>query len=315
MAKKCPNCGSTMTDRDVFCGHCGASVPGAAPTQVAPPPAAPPTSPAEEPSDGKSKLVLAGGATLVIVGVLGVALCLCLVVVAIAVGMLVSPEPTPTPRPTRTPRSSPTYTPRPSPTRTPRPSPTRTPRSSPTSESITTAYTDNFGKDEGNWSLTTSTNGKRWIEDGELHIEVRKANYVVWSRLKDYRYSDLTVEVDARVVSGTGGNYGLLFRMEDNSNFYRFVVSTSGNYKVVKLVGKQWKTIKGWTKSSAIKTGKSKNHLKVVAQGSTISVYANETKLTTVTDDAHTRGQVALIAAAGSTVDFEVAFDNFQVKP
>jgi hypothetical protein len=319
-----------MADRDVFCGECGARVPvPAAPVHVTLPPAGPPARPAEEVDDGRSGLVLVGGVVAAIAGAVVVVVCLCLVVGAVGLGLLL---PTMGTTPTQVVRTVvvkktvvkptarevevtkvPTRTPRPSPTRTPRPSPTATRRASPTVTTATT-YTDNFSQDRGNWSLTTSSNGKRWLEDGELHIKVLTANYVIWSRLKDYHYDDLTMEVDARVVSGSGGNYGLLFRVENNNNYYRFVVSTTGRYRVMKLVNRSWKTIKDWTTSSAVKTGKSTNRLKVVARGSSITVHANGQELTTITDSDFTRGEVALIAAAGTAADFEVAFDNFEVK-
>jgi hypothetical protein len=322
-----------MVDRDVFCGECGARVPvPAAPVHVTLPSAGPPAPPAEEADDGKGRLVLVGGVVAVIAGAVVVVVCLCLVVGTVGLGLLLpTMETTPTQvvrtvvvrktvvRPTARvveATKAPTRTPRPSPTRTPRPSSTATRRASPTSTTSTTSttYTDNFSQDRGNWSLTTSSNGERWLEDGELHIKVLTANYVIWSRLKDYRYDNLTMEVDARVVSGSGGNYGLLFRVENSNNYYRFVVSTTGRYRVMKLVNRSWKTIKGWTTSSAVKTGSTENHLKVVAQGSSITVYANGQELTTVTDSDFTHGEVALIAAAGTTADFEVAFDNFEVK-
>jgi hypothetical protein len=319
-----------MADRDVFCGECGARVPvPAAPVHVTLPPAGPPVPPAEEADDGKGRLVLVGGVVAAIAGVVVVAVCLCLGVGTVGLGLLL---PTMGTTPTRVVRTVvvretvvrptarvveatklPTRTPRPSPTRTQRPSPTATRRASPTLTTSTT-YTENFSQDRGNWTLTTSSNGERWLEDGELHIKVLTANYVIWSRLEDYRYDDLTMEVDARVVSGSGGNYGLLFRVENNDNYYRFVVSTTGRYRVMKLVNRSWENLKSWTTSSAVKTGKSTNRLKVVAQGSSITVYANGQELTAVTDSDFTRGEVALVAAAGTTADFEVAFDNFEVK-
>lgn len=304
MAKQCSNCGTMMADGDTFCGFCGARESGVTPSPIA-------QVPSKEGDGGGKGFLVAGGAAAVIAVVIVVVVCLCLVcVVALGLGFpAMGPTPTPTrPAPTRTPLVVPTRTTRPAPTAT------RGAGASPTAPSTTGAYTDDFSK-EGSWKLGPSSNGNRWLENGELNVIVEQANYVVWSRLQGYEYGDLTVEVDARVVKGSGGNYGLLFRVEDDDNFYRFVIGTDGRYRVMKLVNRSWSSIKSWTSSSAIKTGADTNRLKVVAQGTSITVYANGQELTTVTDSALARGEVALVAAAGSTADFQVAFDNLEVRP
>jgi len=322
MTRRCPNCGAVLAERDVFCGDCGARVPVAAPTTIAQPPMPPAPPPAAEPASGKGKFVLAGGAAVAVAvaGVAAVVVCLCLVVI-VASGVLNPPAPTPTlvARATRTlPPRQPTATPiRPTSTLPSLPTATRRPSPGPTrpATAVSTAYTDDFGKDSGNWNLAASSSGKRWIADGELHIEVTVANYVVWAGLQNREYVDVAAEVNARVASGTGGNYGLLFRIKDDDNFYRFVISTGGSYRIVKLVGKQWKTIQDWARSSAIRTDGATNRLKVVARGPSITVYANGQKLATVTDADHPVGGVALVVAAGSETGFHVAFDDFQVRP
>ncbi|MBU0491137.1 MAG: DUF1080 domain-containing protein [Chloroflexi bacterium] len=303
-------------------------------------PPAPPSPPSAPPA-GDNKTILGCGIAALVAGVLLVCACVCLALggvvwftvqdeggtagrsptrtrVVVITERPVTVRPKATARPVDTAR--PEATARKSPTRvveaterviTTTPVPEATARPSTGSA----AFADDFSTDRGDWNVADSTNGKRWIADGEFYIQITQANYVVWSLLRDREYQDVEVKVDAHAVSGTGGNYGLVFRAEDTSNFYRFEVSDAGKYKLAKLVSRSWKTVKDWTSASAISKGTATNTLKVEVRGSSITLYANDTKLVTITDSDFGKGSVGLVVGAGSTGDFTAAFDNLEVAP
>ncbi|HXX77210.1 MAG TPA: hypothetical protein VEI53_01865, partial [Ktedonobacteraceae bacterium] len=65
--------------------------------------------------------------------------------------------------------------------------------------------------------------------------------------------------------------------------------------------------------SAAIVTGLNQtNTLGIVAQGSTLTIYVNKQKVTSVTDSSFTHGQIAVFADA-TNQPTEVAFSNAKV--
>jgi hypothetical protein len=139
----------------------------------------------------------------------------------------------------------------------------------------------------------------------------------VWTTYDKGVYQDLAMEMDGRKVSGSDTNdYGLIFRLVDRGNFYRFVVSSQGQYTLDQYLKSNWNTIKKWTTHSAIKKGTEINHLKVIAQGSTFQLYVNDTLVDTITDNSIPQaGKVALSGGSYDAPNVHVAFDNVQVLP
>ena len=154
---------------------------------------------------------------------------------------------------------------------------------------------------------------RRYFEDGEYHILVKKAAWVSWGDT-DTEFSDFSLEVEAHLVDGAGeGQYGLIFREEDGDNFYMFNISHNGMYKLRKQVDDEWQNIIEWTESSHVRTGTSTNHLRVVCRGSEITMYVNGHYLDTVTDHSFSAGKLGVFAGTFNEPNFHVAFDNLIV--
>lgn len=117
-------------------------------------------------------------------------------------------------------------------------------------------------------------------------------NHFVW--LPDQSYADFTLESQARFVEGPQAwTYGLIFRFKDENNFYLFLVGYNGDYVVDKRVDGEWQRLQDWTISPALHASQA-NRLRVTCQGNQISVFANDTLLTTVIDDSFDTGSVGL---------------------
>jgi hypothetical protein len=67
------------------------------------------------------------------------------------------------------------------------------------------------------------------------------------------------------------------------------------------------------TSSKYIKQGTAKNVLRVLAEGSEISLYINSFLVTTVTDDSIASGQVGVYAGTGENDRTEVYFSRFAI--
>ncbi|MBA7617235.1 hypothetical protein ES703_24547 [subsurface metagenome] len=175
-------------------------------------------------------------------------------------------------------------------------------------------YEDDFSDPDSGWLRESYEDREYDYEAGEYHILVKEFDWSAWAWNRNVgRLTDFTLEIDARLVSGPNeSSYGVIFRLKDGDNFYRFLVSGDGYYLVGMLLDDEWIELQSKTKSAFIKEGNSTNHLKVVCQDSQIEVYVNGHHLTTVTDNSFAEGYV------GVTVDTieptsHVAFDNIRI--
>jgi len=174
-------------------------------------------------------------------------------------------------------------------------------------------YKDDFSFSGSGWAQASKEDVEYDYEGGEYYIENKKYDWVFWTVNRNAGwFDDFALEIDARLVSGPKEtHYGLLFRHQDNDNFYFFRVSGDGYYSVDKQLDDRWKTIQRKRQSDFIEEGNSTNHLKVVCKGSQIVVYVNGYHLATFTDDSFHGGYVA-IAVATNKPNGRVAFDNIR---
>jgi tetratricopeptide (TPR) repeat protein len=75
----------------------------------------------------------------------------------------------------------------------------------------------------------------------------------------------------------------------------------------------QWVTLVDWTASPFIHKGRAKNRLKVICQGSQISLYVNDRHLTDFSDVSYSHGDIGLFAGTLSQGGVHISFDNLKV--
>lgn len=178
-------------------------------------------------------------------------------------------------------------------------------------------FKDDFetSKVGGAWGCLRGENQSNYYEAGEYIINVVPADS--WWRVQAGRsFGDSIVEVEATPTAGPDDNvYGLMTGWQNWSNYYLFMISGDGYFRLSKREGGNWTRNDPWTRSEAIKLGKATNLLQVQRQGETLSFYANGVKLADYVDGSFPEGNAGLIA--GTTAcgggNLTVAFDNFSV--
>ncbi len=219
------------------------------------------------------------------------------------------PPPTATPLPTATVPPTGTFTPAPSATRTATPVPTAT--STPATET-SVVFEDDFSGSKCILSTVDDATRTYACADGEYTMGFKNPNWSGWVTYSG-QYDDSVVEVDARAISGAQVTYGIAFRRASSGDFYDFVLSPRGRYSLQYYSAQKWTALIPWTDSPAVSTGTGKNHLKVVAQGSLIALYANDQFLRSIEDSALSRGTAGLYSNTSNPTD-RVAFDNFSIS-
>lgn len=180
---------------------------------------------------------------------------------------------------------------------------------------VTTAWSDDFSA-PGPWLAESDAAAQVGVQDGVLRIFVAVPNQLAWT-VAGRDLGDFHLTVDATQVAGPDDNeYGVLARVQDNSNFYRFSISGDGYFLVSKFVDGSPEPLNGnWTPSQAIHLGQATNVVEVIAEGSTFTFVVNGEQLAQVDDGQFAHGDIGLYAGSFYEGGVEVSFDNLRVEP
>lgn len=169
----------------------------------------------------------------------------------------------------------------------------------------------------GNWLTEGDVSGQAVVLDEALIIQVHEPFTGQYAALQDPLFDDFVVEVDATQLEGSlNSSYGLLFRVQDNQQFYRFDITGNGKYIVEKRVlpGEWVRLSNGWVDTDAVLTGlETTNRLRVEADGDALKFYVNNNQVFETEDSSYPSGMIAVDAATFNQGGLLVAFDNVLV--
>jgi hypothetical protein len=98
----------------------------------------------------------------------------------------------------------------------------------------------------------------------------------------NYSYDDFVLDVDAAMLGGAQTNGAIvLFRMQDDLNYYRFDLTYDGFYAISKAVNGELFPVSAYPydPTPGINVGQVSNHIQIWAQGSTFKFFVNGTQL------------------------------------
>lgn len=179
------------------------------------------------------------------------------------------------------------------------------------------------------------------VENGALVLEANAEHSLPFSAAAPY-FDDFDLTVQAQALGGPLNNgFGVVFRLRDPRNYYLFLVSSDGYYRVVREVDGVQRELSTWIPSSAVSQGIGAiNHLRVVAQDNTFRFFVNGQPLalclpadpthystyneltgecqggsmiTTLVDSSIGAGRLGVIVMALDEPGVRVAFDNLVV--
>jgi serine/threonine protein kinase len=129
-------------------------------------------------------------------------------------------------------------------------------------------------------------------------------------------YDNAAFQVDVSLLAGSDA--GLILRATDQQ-FYEFGIDNQGNYFFRRhdpdgAGGGSFTDLIPATRSDAIRPGKRKNTLLVIANGSNFDLFINSVLVGEYQDSSYTNGQVGFSVETYSTVNAgEASFSNFKV--
>jgi hypothetical protein len=181
-------------------------------------------------------------------------------------------------------------------------------------------YADDFSTPDGGWKTASDEAIKIAVQDGALHFTIDDLDTIAWSTPKDKRFGDFVLDVDATQVDGPNDNtYGVIFRYQDDRNFYRLDISGDGYFAVFKRKDGTWSKLQDYVETPAVKQGNATNHLQVIAKGNQFTFNVNGETVKTFSDGDFPNGNLGV--TAGTLFDnagVHIAFDNLtvnEVKP
>lgn len=179
-------------------------------------------------------------------------------------------------------------------------------------------FQDDFSRTSSGWDRVNVADGMTDYDNGVYRIVVNTDNTDVWAN-PGLNFTDVAIEVQATKAGGPDDNdFGIICRYMDVNNWYSFIISSDGYYGIVKVKDGYQELLGMDTMepSNAINQGAATNTIRAECIGSTLSLYANGTLLTTQTDSEFASGDVGLLAGTFDIVGTDITFDNFTVyKP
>ena len=193
--------------------------------------------------------------------------------------------------------------------------------SKPSPGAKTVLYFDNLSQWQDEWNPEyDGSQGKIFYSGGSLHIrDTNPPEWILFDTLNK-NFSDFILDVDATLIDGTTDNsQGVFIRSADSYNKYNFVIFKNGYYiekrEHIDLITGKSTSLTPWTRSNFIKSGiGATNHIRIEANGNTLSLSVNGHLLSTVTDNRFREGNVGFILGSIPSNSFtEVAFSNLTI--
>ena len=179
-------------------------------------------------------------------------------------------------------------------------------------------YWDDFSNDL-TWVGPNFDGAMNVWEDGRLRATDFLADKFLWwsTTIPDIDAGNLYVEVTAEVGECAGKDAtGMAVRVEpvNRDSGYMLEFSCDGSYRIRKLVSGTIQTLYAWTPSDLILSGSnSTNVLGFLAEGTTLTVFANGEVLSSVEDSTFFLGNFGLYSDAALTPGLTVYFDDFNL--
>ena len=141
-------------------------------------------------------------------------------------------------------------------------------------------YVAAFDDDSSDWEQAEGNQMSAQLVDGMMRISVRSAGRGQMATANPH-FGDFDIQTQARMREGIfdGNNengYGIIFRRHDPENYYVFLVSNDGSYRVRRIADGVPFLLNDWVWTDAINTDLGAlNTLRVVGDGDVFQFYIN----------------------------------------
>ena len=184
-------------------------------------------------------------------------------------------------------------------------------------EQWTTLVFDHFASNDNNWLIGNKSDEyfapfSQVIADGRYRWEAttNRPSSLSTAWLRGYQVSDFHLIAHGKHIVGskTGSSWGLLFRVQDNQNFYWFRMTDSQLFGVSVVEKSQWTNLVDWKRTDVIKPN-GVNQLEVVARDTHFVFLINGEIVSEVDNNDHFGQGLVGVAIEGYTQGEKTVFD------
>jgi hypothetical protein len=178
-----------------------------------------------------------------------------------------------------------------------------------------TIYYDDFSDPESGWHTQSSDDHSALYDWGGLRFRINRADFDMWS-YPPQEYSDAIIWVEAAKLEGTDDNaFGLLCRIQENGDFYAFLISSDGYAGIARRQSGIYQMLSGdsMTYTEAVSSLTGLYRLRASCDGSELSFYVNDLLVATATGEGLVTGKVGVLAGTYAQAGVDIFFDNFIV--
>jgi thiol-disulfide isomerase/thioredoxin len=148
-------------------------------------------------------------------------------------------------------------------------------------------------------------------------VNITEAHKYDVSSVSENSFSNFVIQTDVEITNNAHEYHGLMFRQQDNRNFYSFRITPDGNFQfdVWHTGDYSFDTILGPTQSDSINHGSGQiNTLKVIANNDNFALYINGQYVGSVSDSRFQSGKVGVLSCTcdGSSTT-SATFSNFSL--
>jgi len=175
---------------------------------------------------------------------------------------------------------------------------------------------DNFTSRDNNWLAGDRASEyfaplHQVIEGGRYRWEATlgRVSSISTAWLEGYQIADFHLSINCKHVSGSkaASSWGVIFRIQDNYNYYWFRMTDSLFFAVSLIKDGEWQNLVEWTRTNTIKPY-GVNQLEVIGHDAHFVCLINGQIVSEVDDDHFSRG-LAGMAVEGYTSGEKTTFD------
>lgn len=166
------------------------------------------------------------------------------------------------------------------------------------------------------WSLSSRPEGGVALSKNELTIAIKENKAYIFSVREEPILSDFYLEISAspNLCKGTD-EYGLLLRVTDSGDYYRFSLSCDSQVRLDRVVASTASSPQPWLLSGDVPPGApSISRLGVRAEGNEMRFFVNGQYQFTVTDPMLPRGRIGVFARSTGANAVTINFSNLVIR-
>ncbi len=166
------------------------------------------------------------------------------------------------------------------------------------------------------WQTSKTEAGSVVVENDELDVALHQPQAYLSSLLAQPVPDNFYVEITASPSLCMGNDtYGLLLRATGTQNFYRLLLSCSGQIRLERIVNGQVSLMQDWTPSGQVPPGApGAARIAVWAVGPEIRVFVNDIYQFSARDPVLSSGSLGVFARSGGQNDVTVSFTELVIR-